>query len=588
MYAHRSGYHPSHEAISTHSRRRYRLTPTPNTNTNLPTCDTSLWIVHYARAESANQFPVNRIPVNAQVQSVMQQRAYLQRHGQLVRKEFMLSDRNNWPTVNLPPGPIPQYGQNYPGNVISHLSRNQHQAYLQEPRTTPGQQGTGPSPAKRPRPTPPTQRPGLSTTTAATVIALDPAIEEEEDYVRGDYLDLITPREISTQRYKQHHEWMDEVFVSPYATGQIMPVDLGLGRNGELYSLTNGFFDTPTGPTPKDDDKTHPIGVSRLENGRAQEFTKRATEKIAEISAEMEKMKQLHAKRMARLTKASTIREAEKKLRNAVVNTLDHGESLLHSPTETDLMVATIRQEEQIDVIAKTVETALKRKIEVVHSFVCVQKGGLEEKAQPEAVTSEANLPTTSLAAPVVATTAEDSMFPDIDEKPDWLQNDHDTTVDLLDIGDTPIQVDNDAEIAEQPSDMEPQDLVEESSDWVMVDRKGGADGNAAMAIEVHQSDILEDHATKEADMGKLGTELRDFSGEVPEIALEGFEGAEFDDTVDFGSLDTAGEALAGYGEQENAADSDDHMDLGLDDSAFGDAFHHTEPVTEAEGGGPF
>lgn len=41
----------------------------------------------------------------------------------------------------------------------------------------------------------------------------------------------------------------------------------------------------------------------------------------------------------------------------------------------------------------------------------------------------------------------------------------------------------------------------------------------------------------------------------------EGFTGNDFTETIDFGNLNSAGEALEGYG------------DLGLDESAFGDAY---------------
>jgi hypothetical protein len=58
-----------------------------------------------------------------------------------------------------------------------------------------------------------------------TVAVLD--IDDEEDTSRGDFFDHTTPREISMSRYKQNHEWMEEILSSPYSINQIIPADLG-------------------------------------------------------------------------------------------------------------------------------------------------------------------------------------------------------------------------------------------------------------------------------------------------------------------------------------------------------------------------
>jgi hypothetical protein len=54
-------------------------------------------------------------------------------------------------------------------------------------------------------------------------------------------------------------------------------------------------------------------------------------------------------------------------------------------------------------------------------------------------------------------------------------------------------------------------------------------------------------------------------------------------DFADLADLDTAGDALAGYGEDLGGAGGDlgdlgMDMDVGMDDSAFGEAFHGVEP----------
>lgn len=593
MYLHKSGYHHGHETVSTHCRRRYRLTPGPNPNPNLPPCDPALWIVHYTRTDVPHQFPVARLPVNPQTQHTIQQRRYLQSQGQLVRKEFMLDDREHWPQVHLP-----QQGQHmagYPGNVISHLNRSQQQAYMQDPHAAASH---GPSPAKRPRQNPPAQRPGSSPAPIPGAVALHPTIEEEDDYARGDYMDMITPREISSNRYKKHHEWMEEIYSSPFANGQIIPVELGLGRKGELEALTRGFFEAPIGgtpiskqrksPDPPQDPPTQPK-VPGLGPGKAEEFTKRATEKIAEINADMAKMKELHAKRMAKLRQGSLVRDAERRLRSAVTDPRDNNNTNPIPPSENDIMAAGIRQQGRVDEIAEEVERALHRKIEVVHQVKCVQKGGLEEKVPPEISEFSDALPSTSSAAMLDAPITEPAQpddvpaFPEFDDKADWMQPDPDVdpVPESLDIGDTSLQHTNNVQTSEPATNLETHNQNGDAGDWVMVDRQD--DANAARG-DVPQLNNLDAPTGDETDLDKLGTELPDFSADVPDLNAEGFEANDFDDTVDFGNLDTAGEALAGY-EPNDGMETDEHVGL-LDDSAFGDAFHHTEANMEGNGEG--
>ena len=590
MYAHKSGYHPNHEVISTHCRRRFRLTPAANPNPSLPPCDPSLWIVHYSQADQADHLPVNRIPVNREIQTTMAQRRYLQQQGQLVRKEFMLKDRNNWPRINAPQAPMPHYVQQtpgYPENVMvqMHLNRAQQQAHMSNSYPSTGYPGMGPSP-KRQRPTPSNQRPGSSSTLAANAAILDPAVEGEDDYHLGDYLDLITPRDISAARYKQHHEWMAEILESPYATGQIMPVELGLGRKGELESLTRGFFEAPTGPTPKSIDKASPPNTS-LENGKAEEFTRHATARVAEIGIEMEKMKRLHTKRMSRLGKGNIVKDAEKHLRSLVVPAETRHQGI--AITQFDMHAATLRQQERIDEIASDVENAINRKIGVVHSFRCVQKGGLEEKTAPDPKHANGVLPPTSATMqndPLMEPLPTDSLavFPEFDDKADWLQGDQGPPSETLDMLETSIQPQDNIEMSERPPNLERQAHGVDSSDWVMVDRQGDDDINTATVNESDQMNNPNDSAIEETDLDKLGTDLPDFNSDIHGISAGGFDDPEFDDTVDFGNLDTAGDALAGYGDPEGGVDNDEHMGLVLEDSAFGDAFHDTEHTVEGDG----
>lgn len=520
----------------------------------------------------------------------MQQRRVFQSQGQLGRKEFMLDDKINWPHINLPPQA--QHVAGYPGNVISHMNRSQQQAYLQDPHAAAVHSHIGPSPAKRQRQHAPVQRPGSSPAPVPGAVSV---VDEEEEYARGDYMDMVTPREISINRYKKHHEWLEEIYSSPYANGQILPVELGLGRKGELEALTRGFFEAPIGRTPisaqeKPADRAPEAKLPGLGPARAEEFRKRATDKIAEINAEMEKMKDLHAKMMAKLRQGSLVRDAERRLRSAVIDPSENSHNNPIPPSDGDIMAAGIRQLGRIDEVAGDVERSLSRNIDVVHQVKCVQKGGLEERAPP--VVSQANdaLPPISSAAMLDASMTEPILpdnvpgFPEFDEKADWMQADPDTDTvpDNLDIGDTPLQHSNNIQASEPASNREPAPQNGDAGDWVMVDRQD--EGSITTGADIPQINNLNPAAADQTDLDKLAVDLPDFSADVQDLNADGFEGNEFDDTVDFSNLDTAGEALAGY-EANDGMDTDEHVGL-LDDSAFGDAFHHTEAGMEGGGEG--
>jgi len=214
--------------------------------------------------------PSQSIPLQPQVQAILQQRRLLQNYGQLARKEFMLHDRNNWPAINLPAAlPPMSHAQAFANNLA-----RQTQANMMGGQQTGGL--TAPMTAAN-RATQMAHVRGRST----HLLAGDVTIEEEEDVSRGDMLDFMTPRDISKMRYEQHHEWMEEIMNSPFATKQIIPTDLGLGRKGELEALTGGFFEAPIGNTP-------PTQVGKLELNKAEEFTKMAAKKVSDMQADLE------------------------------------------------------------------------------------------------------------------------------------------------------------------------------------------------------------------------------------------------------------------------------------------------------------
>jgi hypothetical protein len=269
MYKHKAGYVPHQEMHISHSRRRYRLTGVATTNPNPLPIDPSLWLVHYCAADPADRIPVNGIPISRQASISLSQRASFQQHGQLSRNEFMLNDRIRWPAVNLPPnvnlapsvhvpsGNVPHPAQQtiaYPSNVMPHAGQTQEQPFTQ-PAQAHVKQGNNDVPLTlrerarkvRARLEAREVAKAEAARTAATAAPALTAADEED----GDPLEYIMPRDIASNRYKQHQEYMEEIFNSPYATSKIIPGDIGLGRKGEIEAITKEFFKAHISPEPQ-------------------------------------------------------------------------------------------------------------------------------------------------------------------------------------------------------------------------------------------------------------------------------------------------------------------------------------------------
>ena len=583
MYMHRSGYRPP-EPYAIHQRRRYRLMPGQNPNPNAPSPDPSLWIVHYSQADAAQHIPSARIPVTSHVQSTMTARRFLQQHGQLVRKEFMLHDRNNWPTINLPGNTLGAQASAYPNNVISHLSRQQP-AYVQ-PRASASNQATiGAPPAKRVRQNPPNASEGGAASGQPSE-NYEPTIYDEEDVSRGDALDFLTPRDISTMRYKQHHDWLGEVFRSPWDTRQIVPGELGLGRKGELEALTRDFFNAPTEVSSRSSTRAPPARVGRMEPGKADEFTRIATDRITEINAEIERMKRQHARRMAKLTKGSELQDAERNLRAMNINTANA------RPNEgIDLSELRDDNSKIADIQAK-VEATLGKKIRPIKDTECIQKGGLQEKVGD----SEDNSQDYDFGDQAADLSGQ---IPAFQTPQDHLSSTEHSPGLAVESGATSIEVAGAAkdDLAAESTDVAmsgmqdaPQARDGEPEDWVVVNKEGD-DTKDAPDEELPDLDAFVNDPAMDSNAGTPGDTLEATGGGLADFsaASEGemgndFVANDFTEGVDFGNLDTAGEALSGY-EAEGNTGMDDDADLGLDDSAFGDAFHGTVTGTGDNGG---
>lgn len=578
MYIHRSGYRPNVEPVATHCRRRFRLSPSPNPDPNLPPPDQSLWIWHYSQTEPQNRFPAHQIRIIDQVRQSLHERSILQKHGQLVRKEFMLRDSANWPTINLPGTPNPSYPQQvsgYPGDVISHINRSQQQAYIQQQQASATQHGVGPSPAKRQRHGGPSHVPGSTTAIPAPVVSQDSTYDEEEGTSGGDYMDFLTPRDISLHRYTQHHEWLEEILNSPYDTSQIIPGQLGLGRKGELESLTRDFFDAPISATPKEtfpkskgdspvEDSVTPR-VGRLESGKVEDFTNRATEKVAQINAEMEKLRRQHARRMAKLSRGRAFKEAEQSLRVSTLEMIDG-----------DVAKGDAAQQQRVDEIAKELEAQVGKSIRQILEIECLDKGGLEEKSQPndvkdqdyEMVDTHGNLD----GAIDTATTYPDSRSPALATPMESADNLSNTVHENAPAAETSSQAN--ANIDEVQSTLESKDAAAE--DWIMVNKENNStvEGEGMPETEKFGGNVALPTSTDRpiSNDNTTGDSVPLFETDAGEGNAEVFDTNDFGDGIDFGDLDTGGEELSGFTPGMDNAGLDDRGEL-TDGGAFGESF---------------
>ncbi|KAJ5815475.1 hypothetical protein N7474_007252 [Penicillium riverlandense] len=502
MFLHRSGYHPPNETVAAHCRKRYRILSSKVPNNNAPAPDPSLWIVHYSRAPANDHVPANRIPISPQIQGMMAQRRFLQSQGQLARKDFMLHDRNNWPTINFPPQMAPQgFAQPQPGYPNAAPGRP---GFYPQPGH-PGAVGPGVAAAKGPR--------GHRASSAAINAAAADFAIEDEDVSTGDMMDLLTPREVSKMRYQQHHEWMEEIFASPYAITQITPVSLGLGRKGELESLTAGFFDAPVGTsTGEGQEAGDAPQATKMEPAKAEEFADRVAKKVADMTTEIEKLKKQHALRMERFNQTSVFKEAELRLRDSAADPADTGaevwrlEGRIVIPNEEDAPQMEYIEEKakyKVDDVVRDVESAYKKQITSEPKISCVEKGGLLEKIEPEHKDDD-----DAMAGDMLMDQADSHL---LDQ---FAATDADISGD----------VDMDLCGGQLPGN------GGEAGDWVMVNDEHKDQGHAA---------------------GDSGLDNGGF---------------------DFTNIDSAGDALAAYTEQNDGLDLPD-----LDNSAFGDAFHASD-----------
>ncbi|KAK8126170.1 uncharacterized protein PG998_001929 [Apiospora kogelbergensis] len=598
MYYHRAGYALG-EPIATHSRRRFRLCPPNVHNPNAPQVDPSLWIVHYGPIDNNERIPVQMLPRDPRTDSTLQTRAYLQRCGQIQRKEFILGDRVNWPQIAWPREP------NQPAAAMGVM--------------------------------PPTE-----------------GYDDDEDTSRGDMFDHLTPREISLVRYRQNHEWMEEILSSPYRMGQIGFTSLGLGMKGELSSLTDGIFEAQ-GVDAAENHSAKTAG--HLDPKLAEEFRKRVDERIASTNDEIAKLKAEHEKKMAKFKKNSVLTTAERDLRFAVDDAGPGAITLESRPEETEEGSGrwTSKQTTSVDEIVSQVEVQLGRHAEVIYDLRRIQDGGYQEPAPEPAEPSPVPQP-----APTAGATGSNAMSRQGSQQSNMmLGGDSDvdmggTAASMLDqmhtgmsststpannfstpqgqlsampsnaatpananihspmptVPEAPKQEEPTGDVSMSGTDEHPSsaamapDQGTGSGDWVVVPKGGvspdptaaapaGDPAGATTAAPPAAAKATPESSTPQqpqpqqqplaAAAGAAATPATNKSGSGTPAAVS-TASMGFDADNDFGSLgdlDTAGDALATF-------NTDTPGDLGgdfMEDSAFGEAFHGVESAGGSLGG---
>ncbi|KXJ86119.1 hypothetical protein Micbo1qcDRAFT_190674 [Microdochium bolleyi] len=388
MYLQKTGF-AFGEQYAMHSRRRFRLIPPNVPNPNAPQVDPSLWIVHYGPNEPNDRIHASQLPRDARTQQIHETRSYLHRCGQIQRKEFILGDRPNWPQIGWPREA--QRQPVYAGNRVP-----QSMAYPSQPPSASG------PPSKRARTSQAAHAQGAPPMGA--LAHQDSAYDDDEDTSRGDMFDHLTPREISLHRYRQNHEWMEEILSSPYSMGQIGFADIGLGLKGELSGLTEGIFDPQDYKTLLQPSTAAP--KTRLEPEQAEEFRKRVNDRISATNSEIEKIKAEHEMKLRKFKKNSVLTASEKKLRQAIDDASRDGFNLEGRPDESADGSGRwhAKSSETVDQIIANVESQLGRHAEAVIELRRIQEGGYQEPA-PEPIPEPEPEPvaTASIEAPAGA-----------------------------------------------------------------------------------------------------------------------------------------------------------------------------------------
>ena len=346
----------------------------------------------------------------------MQERRWLESQGQLARKEFMLNDRYNWPTINIP-GQAPAQGNYAQGQATSAAAaaaaaaavtgaNNMHLGMMgRHGQFYPSNQTAqlGPSPAKR-------QRQGMGQpmlsggavlgVSAGMPLSQESLLEEEENTALGDLLDNLTQEEISKVRYVQHHVWMEEILSSPYAMNAIEPADLGLGLVGELGRLTDGILEPPVSVKMDDLSRSGQVSADqqqqnhrRLEKGQMEEFERRVGKFLEDGEKDLRRMRASHARRLAdmRRTKAYTVAERRLSRLMGAWGGEEQSDRLTSNGGDEEVKSragSLLGSEQSSDEVLKGVVNDIESSTGVVikprKDIICIDKGGFIDDRESE------------------------------------------------------------------------------------------------------------------------------------------------------------------------------------------------------------
>ncbi|XP_044724855.1 SWI/SNF and RSC complex subunit Ssr4 [Hirsutella rhossiliensis] len=603
IYYLKAGYIPG-EQYALHARRRFRLVPVPG-HPNPPQPDMSLFIVHYGPSDPNERIPAAMVPYDERVNAIMQQRHYLLRAGQIRRKEFMLSDRVNWPS-------LPELTRQQMGPQMVPRGVPQQMAY-------PPQPVPGPS-AKRARHGP---NQGSQQGMMPGMPAMDPTFDDDEDITRGDMFDHLTQREISLSRYQQNHEWMEEILSSAYRINQITPADLNLGLKGELASLTEGIF-TAQGAEVFTQAPDRPY-IGRLDPGLADEFRKRVSEHTESTLAEIKSIQAAHDEAMAKFKESSLFTTKEAELRviaKEPTPDLPQAEGQAESPDEESKVrqVPTKTEEE----VVKEVEEAVGRKIEGQPLVKRIQQGGYQPPApaalahmsqQPSRAASQASglimgesdIDMGGTAAGLLDQmhTGFSSMSTPINNFPMSAAQSNAATPSNAQNAQSPAPAPgsmpaphggdvsmggNEAPAKNQEEKGTTPDQGTGSGDWVVVPKGGEAPDAPAGQSHLGVPGAAAASAGEAPKPAGAAAGKPSSAAATPAVTDGGSATFDQNDFSSLGDLDTAGDALAGFDAPDldgAAGELGDGLDLQMDmeDSAFGDAFHGVDSTgTPGEG----
>ncbi len=624
------GYRPGAQ-VAAHSRRRFRLVPAQAGGPNTPPFDSNLWIVHYGPSDKNERIPVSQIPISPQLHHQIAARQNLVTMGKITRKDFMLSDRVNWPRIPLPARSQSMYGPPMnPRPVPQQIAYPPHGP----PAVGPPPKRRGPHGAQPPQQQPPQPQPQHHQPQMIGQAGPQPVdgYEDEEDTGRGDMFDSLSPREVSLSRYKQNHEWLEEIISSPYRVDQIAMADLNIGLRGELSSLTTGIFEAQGAEALEQSPEKPYLG--RLDKGLADEFRKRVEAKETATRVEIAELRAHHEKMLKEFQQSSAIKYAEKELRFAVESTGPEfwrleGRQEAHddSDDEDNADAPQILNKKLEDILAE-VEASLGKVPAAVGDVDRVQAGGWQEPApEPESVIP-APPPPQAPQAPPQGYQPQPGVLPQQPPPQAGPQGpsaagDSDvemggTAAGMLDQMQTgfssasasgnnaltpqshpPVTGSNSSTPAptSQPAQVPPPapsadvkmedtgSAKDQDGDWVVVPPGGVSPGASARSgSAVPATAVPAQPAAAPSTAGPEAAGITDVSNppvsdsKPTSAAPTPGDGLAFD-TNDFsslGDLDTAGEALAGY-DNDNAGEDLGELNMDMEDSAFGDAFHSVD-----------